>query len=491
MLENRPHKIRTQRVEVSFENPGDVFECKNHLAEVCKSKLLPAIEKLFDEKAGQKKIIRIDKLYVDAGILDKENWETILVETVISQIRKYLNEEGIEKKFHKKGKSYNDETYNDTSGFTKGEGFSIHEAGKEAEELLYFLQYGVLPWYSTIKSKSAFQEEFILLMEDHKFRQQVSALIKSDVTAFERLVYHAKEESVLSLIEKNEKGQGSLQVLNKSLNRIFVLLDIPSSEQKNIFFKAIYHVWEKTAEKELGIEEITLEVAKLLTRKEYDQLITLGNHSFTQKEKQIIQYIRKYKKDINITDSANKETTDKKSGQKNIKTILDEENPVFITNAGLVLLHPFLSGLFENVGYTDKNQWISEDLHQRALLLTQFLITGNDEYPEFDLLLNKILTGYPLDDSLPVEIVLSDFEKGEAADLLQAVINHWKALKNTSIAGLQNTFLQREGKILKKESGWLLQVEQKAFDILLDKIPWGFSTIKTFWMDEILSVEWA
>ncbi len=160
-------------------------------------------------------------------------------------------------------------------------------------------------------------------------------------------------------------------------------------------------------------------------------------------------------------------------------------------NAGLVILHPFLRGLFKNVGYTDEDNWINQDSRGRALVLTQYLITGEDEYAEFLLMLNKVLTGHPLEQTLPVEIVLSDYEKNEAIDLLKSVVNHWTALKNTSIDGLRSTFLMREAKLSMNENGWLLQVEQKTVDILMNKLPWGISIVKTPWMDKKMHVEWA
>jgi hypothetical protein len=147
--------------------------------------------------------------------------------------------------------------------------------------------------------------------------------------------------------------------------------------------------------------------------------------------------------------------------------------------------------LFENVGYFYNKAWISSNHHQRAAILTQYLVTGKEEYPEFDLFLNKIIIGYPIVNSLPSEIMLSAFEKQEARDVLQSAIRHWSALKNISVEGLQSAFLMREGKLSKIESGWLLQVEQKTIDILLNRIPWSFSIIKTPWMKTKLTVEWV
>jgi hypothetical protein len=36
----------------------------------------------------------------------------------------------------------------------------------------------------------------------------------------------------------------------------------------------------------------------------------------------------------------------------------------------------------------------------------------------------------------------------------------------------------------------MLQVEQKAVDVLLNTLPWGIGVIKLPWMKEILHTEW-
>ena len=92
---------------------------------------------------------------------------------------------------------------------------------------------------------------------------------------------------------------------------------------------------------------------------------------------------------------------------------------------------------------------------------------------------------------MPSEIILSKQEMDESTALLQSVINYWPSLKNTSIEGLQQTFLQRKGKLITTDTGWQLTVEQKTVDVLLNKLPWGFSTVKLPWMTGFLNVEWC
>jgi hypothetical protein len=89
---------------------------------------------------------------------------------------------------------------------------------------------------------------------------------------------------------------------------------------------------------------------------------------------------------------------------------------------------------------------------------------------------------------------LSEATRATLDGLLQAVIAHWRALGSTSPDGLRQTFLQREGRLTheRAEAGqhWQLAVKSGPFDMLLDRLPWSYSTIKLPWMHEVLYVDW-
>jgi len=100
------------------------------------------------------------------------------------------------------------------------------------------------------------------------------------------------------------------------------------------------------------------------------------------------------------------------------------------------------------------------------------------------------LTGFQTGIPIPLSVELTDAEKETADGLLQAVIQHWKKLNNTSVAGLRESFLRREGKVCVIDEGLQLTVESKAYDMLLDSVPWGYSTIKFSWMKDTIQVKW-
>jgi hypothetical protein len=106
------------------------------------------------------------------------------------------------------------------------------------------------------------------------------------------------------------------------------------------------------------------------------------------------------------------------------------------------------------------------------------------------LTLNKLLCGVAPDTPVIGEVEITAEERLAIDGLLEAMIQHWKAIGKTSVAGLRESFLQREGRLSHDDNGWRLRVQPRAFDMLLDRVPWGFATTKFAWMEEVIHVEW-
>jgi hypothetical protein len=164
---------------------------------------------------------------------------------------------------------------------------------------------------------------------------------------------------------------------------------------------------------------------------------------------------------------------------------------LFIHQAGLVLLHPFLRHYFDAIHLLEGDRFQSPEAQQMAIHVLHYLATQHTHPPEYELILPKLLCGYPL--NAPVLLpTLSQEAMDEAENLLQTVINYWEALKSTTPNGLREGFLKREGKLTQTgDRDWKLQVEQQSIDILLTRLPWGVSMVKLPWMNELLVVEWT
>ncbi|GGC76648.1 contractile injection system tape measure protein [Undibacterium terreum] len=161
-----------------------------------------------------------------------------------------------------------------------------------------------------------------------------------------------------------------------------------------------------------------------------------------------------------------------------------------ISNAGLVIIAPYVQRLFNLLNITEDGHFVSDEALQRAVHLLQYAVTGEESTPEYQLMLNKLLCGAP--DGLPIVrgIAMTQQERDTIEQMLTGVIAHWSAIGNTSISGLRETFLRREGNLHFQEEAWRLKIPQGSFDMLLDRLPWSFSLIKFPWMAGPLHVTW-
>ncbi len=164
---------------------------------------------------------------------------------------------------------------------------------------------------------------------------------------------------------------------------------------------------------------------------------------------------------------------------------------VYVHNAGLVLLSPYLPRLFDKLHLLDASGRLSAPENQaKAIFAMQYLVTAEKEIPEYELFLNKLISGYPENESFSPFCEFEEGEKQILLSLLNAVKQNWDRMRNTSIEGFRNSFLLRDGELEEKEDRWLLTVDTRPYDLLLDTLPWSYSPVKFSWMNKPVYVRW-
>ncbi len=167
-----------------------------------------------------------------------------------------------------------------------------------------------------------------------------------------------------------------------------------------------------------------------------------------------------------------------------------------IPNAGLCLLAIWFLRLFDMLGLLVVNADGKKDFKDieariRAVFILQRLVTDEvREYEEHELAFNRILTGCPFHVPLPRTLELTPNEIQTAESMLAGVKANWNKLKNTSVKGFQRSFIERPGKLEQREDKWVLYVENRAYDILLDSLPWSYRSIRLSWLKKKINVVW-
>jgi hypothetical protein len=252
--------------------------------------------------------------------------------------------------------------------------------------------------------------------------------------------------------------------------------------------KGILLIWSKMSKLQPDTTPITFKLFSMYVEKKRIQpnvllsLVIEKVKNVPSKQINIIKEIQKFAKDSQVEKPVKKEIPPIPEG-------LPPES-IYIANAGLILLWPFLGRFFRRLNLVGAKEFIDESCRMRAILLIQYLVTGKKEAPEYELALNKLLCGANMDMEIDMEIDITEEEINLSNSLLTGAITNWEKLKGTRIGTFRETFLQRNGSLYYMNNRWELKVEKKAYDVLLETLPWGIQMIQMSWMKERLVVLW-
>ncbi len=162
-----------------------------------------------------------------------------------------------------------------------------------------------------------------------------------------------------------------------------------------------------------------------------------------------------------------------------------------VHSCGLVLATSYIPLLFNRLKFTDSGQFISAQHAHRAVHLLRYLVYGEVNIAADDYHLEKLICGLALNSEINTDYEIKESEKELIDSLLTDLIHSWSAIGKTSTEGLRETFLQRDGSLIKRdEKSWKLVVQPSPFDMLLDRMPWSYANIKHSFMQDLIYVEW-
>ena len=350
---------------------------------------------------------------------------------------------------------------------------------------------------------------FKTLVKDHYIPLFDKSVEKSDIINLIKLVQEHIPRNKKSIITKlvSENNILKNQILSHlSVQQFKDFLGISLSTERARFFIKMYEKYHYLWKINIDVRQIQLIFISLIKHKReiseksvfsyfFQELKKYKSWTYDVHKKRIIDIyelhsdkLSKESKDI-IIQYIDTIPTYQSIEFKDTMKKLNEGSPV--KNSGLVLLWPFMKTLFSICEYLDpKGDFKNRESRERATLLLQYLAVKSTAIEEPYLALNKVMTGFPLEESLPLEIILSDKEKDIADALLLNVIKQWPSFTNSSVENLRGSFLIRDGILTFNGKEWKLRVESKSYDLLLNKLQWGYSMIRLSWVPYIIKVEW-
>lgn len=448
------HIIHKQKVILHVADEAGSHLLQETVSRLLHNGLAKQIEGILDNAAAADEVIRIDKLAVELNAISSENFENEFKKAFITEFEKKL-----------------------TAAIRQTRQTDDRDSSLNppslADSLLYFLQYGVLPWHLSIKNVPDWEQEIMRKFSDREWQNIITFLkqnYKENPAILDRFIL-----------------QFSDAILKKAIQQYSGWTD---------FYNDVMAIKADNDNRNRLRHQVWLSAFKVLFEYQWVNipLIVSSLESSLLQDDGWFNHIQNIKAKYTGKDGpavkpeANEPVADAAISKQKQD---GPEDVLYVQNSGVILLHPFLQLYFQELGLLATNyQFMDDAVQKRAVLLLHYLATGSNEAAEYELALQKILCGLPLDETLPASIELTEQEKEESANLLTAVTQHWQPLNHTSAEGLQVTFLQRDGKLSHSFLGWRLQIEQKTVDILLGKLPWAYSTIKLPWMKELITVDW-
>jgi len=510
------------------------------------TELLPVIDQVLSEFSGIDQRIIIDTLYLDLGLIQagdlKNSFKTILKKHLSEYLKANIGKPFSTSEdilyFSKNQKSRDLEIlifYLNTGNIPW---WALHEEKIEWKEIwISSLEKDTVEFYNEVKNvlnQNTGFERIISFLDDDLFFKSISVfsvyipekliigfirLLKS-ISSLNRIpvkeLILVLKKSYLSILKKTAFSDFQYLKPEQLISEFIIQVDIAFNNPVKQIIEEIFSIdVEKVHEyipvkvftsiKEFlsGLSQVNgiqffegagreLKFIERQKRAEHKQgkkdKISVKNNKKTSSESLVPENI-----DTNRTGELINEQKVETVGEEELKKtgqITEDENIFYIRNAGLVLLWPYLNNFFKATGILKEGKWASSESKQLAVHALQYMVNFNNQCEEHECLLPKILCGFHYNDFINIRLKLNKKISIECKELLTAVIKNWSVLKNTSVEGFRNSFLSREGKLQRTESGWKLTVQRKSFDVLLENLPWSISIIKFSWMEKPLYVEW-
>lgn len=496
------HRIRRQILDLELPREDGAAQLAQQFGQLFQDKVLPELDKFFDQIAPNGRVLRIQHLEIDLDRFAEKGFEKAFVEKCLNKIREQITAAAFD-------------SHNEAAKA------AIEHTTTSADALVamsHFLSKGTLPWFAKASPLIEIEKHLVDLLR--RTPDQVVSVLKpilwTDPQTFRRLIWQFSFECTAEILERSKalppnSIQKVIRVLQKQVKK-------PLSKcQKESLLWCIYHSKDLVPIQDdatpirilkwaaaIGVfEKINLPLSKSLISSQpstkqtphttlvpsaNDQL-PLSSPSSASIDQVPLKPLDLPGQEARISDI--NQPIPGRSGDNRQRSRFEVMGEP-VDGAGLVLLGPYLKPFFKNLGLLPKPTEPASAY--RAIHLLHFLTFGELKPEEPLLIIPKLLCGLAVEEPVPLylEQDLTEEEKEEGLNLLKAIIANWSALKKTSPDGLRQGFLQREGLLSWQEADrkWQLQIERQGQDLLLERIPWSYSVVKLDWTDWIITVEW-
>lgn len=457
------HLVNSLQFHLTCRDEWLAFNLRQNFAHTLQDQIAEIIDRVCSEQVGEQESVRIERIQVDMGTFTAHALSSSFRPVFLQKFEQALTEQ-----------------------LSKIPPTSVKTSAASPEEdlLEYFLQYGRLPWWTSGTDFDPATISAALIQEPDNRLKQFFTKNKTSAAIWARAAWQLNDTAknrLIALFDELAAAQQTFTVWRGELE------PAAGNDQPGSGTQATVQTWILLHAPDIFNADGQAPALWKLFSLHAPELVQPANKEAST---QLNNQLRSIATKNNWPLEAAKPAASPAAVTGITAATTDPEIRYTTQHAGLMLLMPFLKQLFTQLGLWSDQEWTSRDAQFKAVHLLQYLATGELTPPEYTLTLEKICCGLAVSMPVPLSVTLEETDINEATSLLQSVIEHWKSLKHTSVSGLRETFLKREGILTKKDNDWLLRIERKTVDVLLDNIPWGFAIARQPWSREVIFVEW-
>jgi hypothetical protein len=492
MTQPNRHRIQRQVVELAIGDGLSGPAVQESFARSFHDEIVPEIVAVFDRAAGARQLLRLERLEVDLGRIESNDWQPELRRRLGVELAQWLAR-------------YQPEATADARPATDG------QTGEPLRPFLYFLEHGRIPWWGTrpeagwsaslsgvrldgLPLRAILQTDpharlrFVDSLDDDLLEHAVAGWcgVPHSVLAFEMFARRAMPMQARAVWRRRFWSHlleaavepGVLPARGPELVR--EVLDGVHAADPELAVKPPTPA--RVTPTEIG--DPTPEALVNELPSPWREWLASARHLETVRDPRLEPVIQKAADGRRVSPAKLRAGRDMRAPLKPL-----DEDEIYLPGAGAILLHPFLESLFRDRGLLEARDFRDADARGRAVHLVGLLTFGCRGIPEYDHVAAKLLCGHPLDEPI-APAALDDADVVACEELLAAVLKHWSALRCSSADWLRAQFFLRDGKLEKVDEGFRLTVERRAQDVLLARLPWGIGVIGFPWMKEKVFVRW-
>ncbi|HLV41207.1 MAG TPA: contractile injection system tape measure protein, partial [Brumimicrobium sp.] len=368
MIAGEKHIIEKIKVKLTTTSTSNGKELTNSFSPYFTDNVLPGIETCLDDifRGNNKKTVRINQLKLSLNIDDVLRSKDELISQLKSILEDQLRDQVLESKDSFQRNDVEDKTQN-----VKVLDNELHYF----EAVCFFLERGICPWWLSNEKLSSILEEKNLNSFFASHIDKIDALyahLNSSKIAFKRFIGQFSNGILFWFLQQINSNIEKLTAAESTL----IENDISyfSRNERIVFFQTLFEITDRK---------------KNMTQNQLNQLISLVNVVINRsnEDKQVDQYehspwvnilsiiLEKKKSEIiNALDHVSKNPVEAilESTKENEDKLELPDEGLYIDNAGIIVLHPFLKHFFTNIDLLKDDELKDKEL---AVQLLHYIAT--------------------------------------------------------------------------------------------------------------------